>query len=55
MVTQPAKNYTQAAVVVVVAGASEQAIGLHAVDPVAVLAVQAPSNPVNPVHPYVYV
>ena len=37
------------------AGASEQAKALHAVDPAAVLAVHAPSDPVNPVHPCVYV
>ena len=51
MVTHPAKNYTQAAVVEVDAGASEHAKALHAVEPAAVLAVHAPSDPVIPVHP----
>ena len=52
VVTHPAKNWTQAAVVVVEAGASEQARVLHAVDPAAVLVVHTPSDPVSPVHPY---
>lgn len=52
VVTHPAKNCTQAAVVVVEAGASEQAKALQAVDPAAVLEVHAPSDPIKPVHPY---
>ena len=49
--THPLKNRTQASVVVVVIGASEQTKGLHAVDPDAEFVVQGPSDPIIPVHP----
>ena len=51
VVTHPERNVLQAVFVAVVAGASVQANGLHAVAPVPVLAVQAPSLPIIPVHP----
>ena len=53
VVTQPAKKLTHPAFVFVLAGASEQAKALQAVEPAAVLAVQAPSDPMRPVHPWV--
>ena len=51
MVTQPAKKLTHPAFVFVLAGASEHAKALHAVEPAVVLAVQGPSDPMRPVHP----
>ena len=53
VVRQPAKNITHPAFVFVLAGASEQAKALQAVEPAVVLAVQAPSDPMRPVHPWV--
>ena len=51
VVMHPDRNMLQAVFVAVVAGASEQAKGLHAVAPVPVLAVHTPSLPIIPVHP----
>ena len=51
VVTQPDKNNPQAAIVDVAIGASVHAIGLQAVEPEIVLAIQPPSLPIIPVHP----
>lgn len=51
IVTHPERNVLHSVVVDVVVGASVHAIGLHAVAPAIVLAVQAPSLPIFPVHP----
>ena len=51
VVTHPTKKVMHPAFVLVVAGASEQAKALQAVEPAAVLAVHGPSDPMRPVHP----
>ena len=53
VVTQTAKKLTHPAFVFVLAGASEQAKALQAVEPAVVFAVQGPSDPMRPVHPWV--
>ena len=48
---QPARKVKHPAFVFVLAGASEQAKALQALEPAIVLAVHGPSDPMRPVHP----
>ena len=51
MVTHPTKNDKHPRFVFVLAGASEHAKALQAVELAVVFAVQGPSDPMRPVHP----